>query len=91
MIINKWNDDKKEYEPYEVPDNWKLPLISYDMDLPINCVNCGKEIKFGDGYTSKRYHTQAGMGYYECERCHFEYGSYLISRNANKDNSGGDL
>ena len=73
MLIQKWNDTKNDYEPYEVPDSWKLPLYSNDMTEPINCVNCGCTMTFGDGYTSHRYHTNSGFGYYECEKCYFDY------------------
>ena len=73
MTIRKWNDKEKEYEPYEVPDEWKLILYSEDMETPINCVNCGKEMTFGEGYTSQRYRTDKGFGYYECEKCYFNY------------------
>ena len=73
MTIKKWNPDAKEYEPHEVPDDWKLPLYSNNMDELINCVHCGKTITFGDGYTSQRYHTDSGYGYYECNACYFAY------------------
>ena len=73
MIIRKWNDESREYDFVEVPDEWKLPLYSEDMSEPINCVNCGCDMTYGDGYTSKRYHTAAGFGFYECEKCYYEY------------------
>lgn len=73
MIIQRWNPTKKEYEPTHRPDDWKLPLMSYDMDEVINCVNCGCEMAYGDGYTSKRWHTKYGMGYCECPTCYEEY------------------
>ena len=73
MIIKKWNDAEQHYDPYIVPDDWKLPLYADNMDEPINCVNCGKEMTFGDGYTSRRYHSDKGFGYYECAKCYFAY------------------
>ena len=73
MLIKKWDNKKQQYEPHEVPDEWKLPLFCEDMDEPINCVNCGCEMPFGDGYTSRRYHTNGGFGYYECAKCYFAY------------------
>ena len=71
MIINKWNGE--DYEPYEVPNDWKIPLMCNDMNEIINCVHCGRKMTFGEGYTSHRYHNNSGMGYYECEKCYFEY------------------
>lgn len=81
MLIQKWNEHTGEYQDHTVPDHWKLPLISDSMDELINCVSCGKQIPFGDGYTSHRYHNSYGMGYYECETCYFEYlPTYLAAK-----------
>lgn len=38
----------------------------------MNCVNCGKELKYGDCYTSRIYYTASGFGYTECHDCYFE-------------------
>ena len=79
MIINKWNG--KDYEPYEVSNDWKIPFMCNDMNEIINCVHCGCKMTFGEGYTSHRYHNNSGMGYYECEKCYFEYlPTYLEER-----------
>lgn len=72
MIIQKLNEKTKQFEDYKVSDEWHLPLYSDDMNEVINCVNCGKKIKFGDGYTSLRYRTIHGFGYCECYDC-YEY------------------
>lgn len=81
MKIRKWNEKTKDYEPYEIPNDWKCPLYSEDMNLIINCISCGTKMPFGDGYTSQRYHNDAGFGYYECEKCYYEYlPIYLASR-----------
>jgi len=40
------------------------------MDKIVNCANCGKELKFGECYTSKTIHTEIGMGYGVCEECY---------------------
>ena len=87
MKIRKWNDEKNDYDFMEVPDDWKLPLYSEDMDEIINCVNCGREVKYGDCYTSMRYHTNAGFGYYECEECYEEYLPKRIRRAREKGES----
>jgi hypothetical protein len=81
MIIQKWNEKIKDYEDYEIPDNWHTPLISDNMDEIINCVNCGDKIKFGNGYTSQRYHNKNGIGYYECEECYFDYLPKYVKSN----------
>lgn len=73
MKIYKWNANKRDYEETERADDWKLPLFCDDMNEIINCVNCGREIPFGKGYTSRRWHTEHGFGYSECESCYFSY------------------
>lgn len=73
MTINKWNEKLGRYEEHYIPNDWHIPLFCTDMDEIINCVNCGNKIKYGNGYTSHRYHTDSGIGYYECEECYFKY------------------
>ena len=43
-------------------------------------MNCGREVKFGDCYTSMRYHSGAGFGYNECPECYEEYLPKRIQR-----------
>jgi len=69
-MLRKWNNNKKIYEPYQVPNTWKVSLYEIDMDKIVNCANCGKELKFGECYTSKTIHTEIGMGYGVCEECY---------------------
>ncbi len=69
--LRRWNEATREYEPYEVPDHWKLLAYSNDMDEPCNCALCGRELAFGECYTSFQVHTPAGFGYMVCEACHF--------------------
>ena len=68
--MRKWNFKKQKYEPYSVPDEWNTPLISWDMEQIINCASCGKKMTFGDGYTSRKIHTEHGMGYNVCFDCY---------------------
>lgn len=73
MIINKWNDKKHIYEKTQIPDDWNVKTYCDDMNEVVSCVCCGKKIIFGNGYTSRRFHTEIGMGYCECEKCYFSY------------------
>lgn len=73
MIVNKWNNAIRKYEEVNIPDDWSIKTYCVDMDEEVNCVCCGKKIKFGDSYTSRRFHTEIGMGYSECEECYFSY------------------
>ena len=72
MVLQKWNTKKRKYEDYVIPDNWKVKLYSKDMNEKVNCTSCGKEIKFGDSYTSLEIHTDMGFGFAVCENCHNE-------------------
>lgn len=70
MVLNKWNFKKHEYEDCIIPDEWNVPLYSADMDEIVNCPHCGKEIKFGETYTSRQFHNFVGLGYGVCETCY---------------------
>jgi len=68
MMVEKWNKRLIKYEPYELPV--KAKLFSQDMDEVIACARCGKDMRFGDGYTSKQIHSPIGLGYSVCENCY---------------------
>ena len=47
------------------------------MDEAVNCVQCGRAIRFGEGYTSFEIQTGVGFGYCVCPACHEkEYRKY---------------
>ena len=82
MVIRKWNENKKDYDDVTIPDEWKTPIFSNNMDETVNCVNCGREMRFVEGFTSKRYHNRTGAAYSECQKCFDEYlPTYFKSRN----------
>lgn len=68
--IGKWNYETHEYDPYMPNPDWKLKLYSQDMDEPINCASCGKEMTYGEGYSSEELHNHIGFGYPVCEECY---------------------
>lgn len=70
MILNKFNYQKHDYEDYEVPDHWNCKVYSNEMDLIVNCPQCGKELRYGECYTSLEIHTKLGMGYGVCSGCY---------------------
>lgn len=54
------------------PD-WNLKIYSEDMNEIVNCANCGKEIKFGNGYTSLRHFSNSGVfGLPVCKDCYHD-------------------
>lgn len=70
MIIGKWNYKTHSYDDYSIPKNWNVKLFTTDMDEIVNCASCGKELKFGDAYTSKEIHNKFGLGFAVCEECY---------------------
>ena len=70
MLLRKWNYDIHEYEPYSVPDEWDCRYSGFDMEEVINCCQCGKEVTFGECYSSQEVHSLMGFGYMVCEECH---------------------
>ena len=70
MLLRKWNYDIHEYEFYNIPDEWDCRYYGNDMSEIINCCQCGKEIAFGDTYSSQEVHNFIGLGYSVCENCH---------------------
>jgi hypothetical protein len=80
-ILRKWNYNKHDYEPYEVPEDWKLVLFTDNMEDITVCPHCGKEVPFGYTYTSKEIHTDMGFGYFVCEKCYKqEWERYKLAK-----------
>lgn len=70
--MKKWDNETRSYSPYKVPSEWHCPLYTEDMEEVINCVQCGKEMKYGEGFTSREIHNPFGLGYSVCENCYAE-------------------
>ena len=71
-IIRKWNFEKHEYEDVENKYSAKLVIINNpsDLDEIIKCTNCGKEVTFGECWTSKQWQNDFGFGFPVCAECH---------------------
>ena len=72
QTFRRWDEGARAYQPYHVPDGWKLLCYSADMEEPCNCALCGREMTYGEGYTSLQVHTPTGFGYTVCRDCHFD-------------------
>lgn len=70
--VEKWNFAKQDYEEHIIPEEWNTPLHTDNMNEYINCAECGKVIKFGEAYTSRKIHNRFGLGYPVCESCYKE-------------------
>lgn len=72
-ILHKWNYQKHDYEPYQVPDGLICLTYSEDMEKEVNCCQCFKKMKFGDCYTSLEVHSMPfAFGYAVCKDCYQE-------------------
>lgn len=67
LDISKWNWRAHAYEPYQPNEDWNVVLYSDNMDLAINCTACGKNMTYGQGFTSRELHNSLGLGYPVCE------------------------
>ena len=69
-MMRKWNFKTRKYEPYSVPEKWKCPIWTDDMDEIVNCPSCGKVMTYGQGYISSQIHNEHGLGYSVCGDCY---------------------
>lgn len=84
MKAYKWDFARREYDEADIPgtcSNYKD-----DFDELVTCPGCGKQVRFGDTFTSRLYHDRIGFGYGVCEKCH--EGELLMEREASV--KGGD-
>lgn len=72
MVVNKYNFATKEYEKVDIPNNWHTPLYTKNLKEIINYISCGTKIEYGSGYTSMKYHNNAGFGYCVCHKCYYD-------------------
>ena len=66
--VSRWLPKKNKYKKYRLPVG--SCLYSNDMDKVVSCASCGKEIKYGDSYTSRQIHTEIGIGFAVCSECY---------------------
>lgn len=69
IYVNKWDFKTHKYKKVEKPYG-NCKTYSNDMDEIVNCISCGKLIKFGETFTSRQWHTNIGFGYGVCELCY---------------------
>lgn len=68
--LRRFNPFTKEYDLHTVPLDWKVIIYHDNLDININCASCGKELRYGDSFTSLEIHNKLGMGYCVCEECY---------------------
>ena len=69
MTVYKWDFVLREYDEIQ-KDVSESPTICFDMEKIVRCINCGREVAYGNCFTSLRWHTEHGFGYPVCEECH---------------------
>ena len=71
MKAKKYNFILKKWEDVEINDNWYCPINGEIKDNEkINCVNCGKKIKYKNSFYSKQYLNNYKLNFKVCEDCH---------------------
>ena len=51
-------------------DKPRKTTYSNDMEEIVVCAACGKALKFGDAYTSRKILSNGGFGFAVCEDCY---------------------
>ncbi|MFA5423136.1 MAG: hypothetical protein WC374_04705 [Phycisphaerae bacterium] len=69
-MAGKWNYKTHTYDAYDVPEGWHISMYENSLEAIINCAQCGCEMTFGSGYTSREIHSAYGMSYAVCVHCY---------------------
>lgn len=65
----RWSYTDQDYKLVLVPPADYI-LSTDNMEEIITCPNCGKQVTFGQSYTSMEYHTAFGLAYPVCKECY---------------------
>ena len=68
----RWDYETRSYHKYGIPVEWIISTYRADMSQHINCAGCGKELPYGETFTSLELHTTMGIGYGVCNVCYAE-------------------
>lgn len=74
----RWDFFGRQYSQVQIPDD--CLTYSNNMDAEVTCPNCNRKFKFGDMYTSRRWHTKYGCGFMVCGECYEE--EWVLERQA---------
>ena len=67
--MQKWDFRNRKYTAYQIPSDWFTPMIAAMEDV-VNCACCGKKVMYGECYTSRKIHSNLGLGYPVCSECY---------------------
>lgn len=70
QFIHLWDYKTHSFHQYGVPNEWKISICCADMSQIVNCAGCGKELPYGETYTSLERHSFKGFGYGVCNECY---------------------
>ena len=72
-MLKKLNFETGEYEDYTVPTDWNITVSENDLNRKVQCASCGKKIKFGNAFPSKRiFSSTMDFSYAICKDCAFK-------------------
>lgn len=77
--LRRYDWKASAYAPYLVPASWRVEKYLQSYEEPVNCAGCGKQLKWGETFTSAEIHDMAGLGYGICGEC---YDSELARKRA---------
>jgi hypothetical protein len=69
-VLRRFKPSSPEMEIHTIPDDWNVKVYSDNIEEKINCAHCGKELRFGDAYTSLEIQSKHGFGYCVCKDCY---------------------
>ena len=69
MVLYKLNPRTRQYDAYEVPDNWSVAAYAPTPDTFVDCAGCGKSLPYGAAFVSTEIYTYARIGYAVCKKC----------------------
>lgn len=68
MRAQRWDFGRCGYDEVEIPDT--CSTYKDDFDAEVTCPGCGGQVRYGDTFTSRRWHDRVGFGYGVCGKCH---------------------
>ena len=86
-MVDKWDYELQKYVEYDLPKG--ACLFQNALDNNVVCAECGKELAYGDCYTSRTIQDSMGFGYGICVDCYdkeFELEIHSINERRKKRN-----
>lgn len=71
-VLYKWNPGTKTYDPYTVPDEWRITAYTKPGETA-NCASCGAEVAHEYVYESREIlFSPSGCKTVVCQKCYYD-------------------